>query len=131
MTSYVIKRLLAMIPTMLGITLITFFMIKLAPGNPVSLKLQAAQGLKSRDFLFTAAVTDPDDGIEEIQIRKLRLSVLGGAKRRITLEADPDGGPSAIYGMLDECLNRNNLPDALFNITLAQFHFRSVRGSIH
>jgi peptide/nickel transport system permease protein len=47
MTSYVIKRLLAMIPTMLGITLITFFMIKLAPGNPVSLKLQAAQGLKS------------------------------------------------------------------------------------
>jgi len=88
-------------------------------GHPYELN-----GLKSRDFLVTARQTDPEDGIEEIQIRKLRLSVLGGAKRRITLEADPDGGPIAIYSMLDECLNRHNLPDALFNITLAQFHFR-------
>jgi len=59
-------------------------------------------------------------------VRKLRLSVLGGTQRRITLEADPNGGPSAIYNMLDECLNRHNIPDALFNITLAQFHFRFV-----
>lgn len=47
MIGYLLKRLFAMIPTLLGITLITFFMIKLAPGNPVTLKLQAAQGLKS------------------------------------------------------------------------------------
>jgi peptide/nickel transport system permease protein len=46
MTQYLIKRILAMIPTLFGITLITFFIIKLAPGNPVSLKMQAAQGLK-------------------------------------------------------------------------------------
>lgn len=90
-------------------------------GHPYELN-----GLKSRDFLQTALDTDPGDGIEEVQIRKLRLSVLGGTKRRITLEADPDGGPSAIYNMLDECLNRHNMPDALFNITLAQFHFRFV-----
>lgn len=80
--------------------------------------------LKSRNFLLAARQTDPEDGIEEIQIRKLRLSVLGGAKRRITIEIDPDGGPAAIYNALEECLNRQNLPDALFNITLAQFHFR-------
>lgn len=47
MTFYLFKRLLAIVPTLLGITLITFFMIKLAPGNPVTLKLQAAQGLKA------------------------------------------------------------------------------------
>lgn len=47
MTTYILKRLLAIIPTLFGITLITFFMIKLAPGNPVSLKLQAAQGLQA------------------------------------------------------------------------------------
>ena len=47
MTIYLLKRLVAMIPTLLGITLITFFMIKLAPGNPVTLKMQAAQGLKA------------------------------------------------------------------------------------
>lgn len=47
MTTYLIKRLLALIPTLFGITLITFFIIKLAPGNPVTLKLQAAQGLQA------------------------------------------------------------------------------------
>ncbi len=50
MTGYLFKRLLAIIPTLLGITLITFFMIKLAPGNPVTLKLQAAQGLKATEL---------------------------------------------------------------------------------
>lgn len=90
-------------------------------GNPYELN-----GLKSRDFVLTSRDTDPADGIEEIQVRKLRLSVLGGTKRRITLEADPEGGPGAVYDMLDQCVNRHNIPDALFNITLAQFHFRFV-----
>lgn len=39
MLNYALKRFLAMIPTLLGISLITFFMIKLAPGDPVTLKL--------------------------------------------------------------------------------------------
>ncbi len=90
-------------------------------GHPYELN-----GLKSRDFVIASQDTDPEDGIDEIQIRKMRLSVLGGSKRRITLEVDPNGGPGAIYDMLDECLNRQNLPEALFNITLAQFHFRFV-----
>ncbi|MSO37800.1 MAG: hypothetical protein EXQ69_06050 [Acidimicrobiia bacterium] len=82
--------------------------------------------LKTREFLAAAKDRDPEDGVEEVQIRKLRLSVLGLAKRRIVLEADPEGGPSAIYNMIDECLNRQNLPDALFNVTFAQLHFRFV-----
>jgi hypothetical protein len=78
-------------------------------------------GLKSRDFRFP---TDPADGIEEVRIRKLRLSILGGAKRRITLEADPAGEPNDIYEMVDDYLNRTNLLDTLINVTQAEFHFR-------
>ena len=36
MTRYLIRRLLQAIPTFIGVTLITFFIIKLAPGDPVS-----------------------------------------------------------------------------------------------
>lgn len=46
MFHYLIKRLFLIIPTLLGITLITFLIMKLAPGDPVSLKLMfAGQGI--------------------------------------------------------------------------------------
>jgi len=48
MRDYIIKRLLLLIPTMLGITVITFFIIQLAPGNPVERKLQLEEGIKSQ-----------------------------------------------------------------------------------
>ncbi len=44
MKSYLIKRMLQIIPTLLGITLITFVIIHLAPGNPAMLKLQMGKG---------------------------------------------------------------------------------------
>ena len=44
MTAYLIKRLLQIIPTLLGITFITFVIIQLAPGNPAMLKLQMGKG---------------------------------------------------------------------------------------
>ncbi|GKT10660.1 ABC transporter permease [Desulforhabdus sp. TSK] len=45
MSAYLLKRLLQIIPTLLGITFITFLIIQLAPGNPAALKLQmASQG---------------------------------------------------------------------------------------
>ncbi|MDY6908619.1 MAG: ABC transporter permease [Thermodesulfobacteriota bacterium] len=45
MKAYLVKRLLQIVPTLLGITFITFLIIQLAPGNPAVLKLQmAAQG---------------------------------------------------------------------------------------
>ncbi len=47
MATYILKRLLAMVFTLFGITWITFFLIRLAPGNPVSQKLLGAQGLKA------------------------------------------------------------------------------------
>jgi peptide/nickel transport system permease protein len=39
MTSYIIKRILMLIPLMLGITLITFTVIHLAPGEPVEMQM--------------------------------------------------------------------------------------------
>ena len=40
MKAYLVKRVLQIVPTLLGITLITFLIIQLAPGNPAMLKLQ-------------------------------------------------------------------------------------------
>lgn len=44
MKAYLIRRLLQIIPTLLGITLITFIIIQLAPGNPALLKMQMGKG---------------------------------------------------------------------------------------
>lgn len=41
MIVYLIRRLLLMIPTFFGITLVTFVLINLAPGSPIEQKLQA------------------------------------------------------------------------------------------
>ena len=46
MLKYSLKRLLLMIPTLLGIILITFIVIRLAPGDPAEMKLRSMnQGL--------------------------------------------------------------------------------------
>src|SRR5690349_12664676 len=39
MTTYLIKRILMLIPLMIGITLITFSVIHLAPGEPVEMQV--------------------------------------------------------------------------------------------
>jgi peptide/nickel transport system permease protein len=46
MGSYLVRRLLLMVPTLLGISLISFFIIQLAPGDPATLKMgDASQAL--------------------------------------------------------------------------------------
>jgi peptide/nickel transport system permease protein len=44
MLRYISKRLLLMIPTFLGITIISYFIIQLAPGDPASMKIQLERG---------------------------------------------------------------------------------------
>ncbi len=58
MRTYLVKRLLMIIPTFLGITLITFFIIQLAPGSPVSLKLQGAAGGVKSEALSRAIIEE-------------------------------------------------------------------------
>lgn len=77
-------------------------------------------GLVSRDSHFP---TDPDDGIEEVRVRRLRLSVKGVPKRRITLEANPDGDVNDIYDMMDEYLNQQRIPASIVNVTQVGFKF--------
>lgn len=47
--AYLIRRFLLIFPTFLGISIITFLVVQLAPGNPVYLKLRAAGGAMSAE----------------------------------------------------------------------------------
>jgi len=42
--AYLIRRLMLIVPTFLGISLITFLVVQLAPGSPVYMKLRQAEG---------------------------------------------------------------------------------------
>ncbi len=44
MTEYLIQRVLLMIPTFIGITLIGFFIMRLAPGDPAELRASGGLG---------------------------------------------------------------------------------------
>lgn len=45
MKAYILRRLLLTIPTFIGISLVTFMIIQLAPGSPVYMRLRGAEGL--------------------------------------------------------------------------------------
>jgi len=47
MTAYIIRRLLLMIPTLLGIMLLNFVIVQAAPGGPVERMLAQIQGMDS------------------------------------------------------------------------------------
>ena len=51
MWSYVLKRLLLMIPTLFGILLITFVIIQFVPGGPVEQMVAQFQGFEADDRL--------------------------------------------------------------------------------
>ena len=44
MINYIIKRLLVMIPTLLGISMVVFAIVRLAPGNPIMLEARGEGG---------------------------------------------------------------------------------------
>jgi len=47
--AYLIRRLLLIIPTFIGISVLTFLLIQLAPGSPISFRLQGIEGGMSAD----------------------------------------------------------------------------------
>lgn len=77
-------------------------------------------GILSTSFQFP---TDPADGIETIRIRKLRLSVKGVPRRRITFEADPDAGVNDIHEMLSTYLNHQRIAISNFDVSQVGFEF--------
>ena len=48
MRTYLVKRFLLLIPTLIGISLISFLIIQLAPGDPATMRLGSAQGARSQ-----------------------------------------------------------------------------------
>ena len=44
MTTYIIRRVLLLIPTLIGITLLTFLLIRLSPGNAALIKGGGGEG---------------------------------------------------------------------------------------
>jgi hypothetical protein len=100
---------------------------QLAPEAPRSLAYEL-NGLMDRNFAFP---TDPEDGIEEVRVRRLRLSLVGNGSRRITVEADPKGPVQDIYDLMDEFLSRKVLRGAVFYVTQASLEFRfAPRGNV-
>lgn len=77
-------------------------------------------GLLSRNFQFP---TQPADGIDSVRVRKMRLSVKGAPRRRITLEADPQAGVDDIYDMMEDYMNQDRLPASILNVTQVGLKF--------
>ena len=44
MKTYILKRLLLMMPTLVGITLLTYAIVRLAPGDPVAAMIRTQAG---------------------------------------------------------------------------------------
>lgn len=62
MAKYVLRRLLLMVPTLVGVTLVCFFVINLAPGGPLEQKIAAMKMSVS-----AAGATVPPAQIEELK----------------------------------------------------------------
>jgi hypothetical protein len=68
---------------------------------------------------------DPASGIRGVVVKHLRFSLLGGGKRRITLETDPADGRDAMYRLVDAAFwpggngTSDRLSLALANVTRA------------
>jgi hypothetical protein len=74
--------------------------------------------LKNR---HTPLPTDPTDNIALVQVRELRFEVVG-ARRRITLDANPQGAGDDIYEMMEECFSADRLPLSRLRVVHARFH---------
>jgi hypothetical protein len=55
--------------------------------------------LADRDFVFKYPM---DCGIEEVVVKRLRLSLKTGSKRWVTVEAEPNPDPKSIYNLIEE-----------------------------
>lgn len=56
MMAYIIRRLLLMIPTLFGITVVTFAIIRLTPGDPAALKAQQVEGMMASSLMATEII---------------------------------------------------------------------------
>ena len=81
--------------------------------------------LANRQFTF---IIDANSGIEQAVVSLLRLSLLNGKKRRITIQVDPSHDSTAIYDLL-ESLNLPNfhVSQVEIKITFSASHDKQKR----
>jgi len=92
--------------------------VDVEPADPA----KAAYQLDRLTNRSVALPTDPGDRIAEVQVRSLRFEIVGAPRRRITLEADPEGHRGDIYQMIERYLNAENLPTSKMKVIHARFH---------
>ena len=85
MGPYLLKRLFLILPTLMGITLITFLIIQLAPGNPVSLKLQQLGGEGIRTETVSKEVIEQTKKLYGLD-QPLHIQYFRWLKRMATLD---------------------------------------------
>jgi peptide/nickel transport system permease protein len=85
MKDYLVKRLLQIIPTLLGITLITFLIIQLAPGNPAMLKLQLSPDGKMSDKATSKEIVEQTKKLYGLD-KPLPVQYLLWVKRVLTFD---------------------------------------------
>ena len=56
MRAYIIRRLLLIIPTFIGISMMTFALIQLAPGSPIAFRLRGMEGAMEADAATQAII---------------------------------------------------------------------------
>jgi len=71
-------------------------------------------GLRSPDFDFP---TDPADGIQDVRVKSLRLSLVGPGFGRITFESDARTKRGDIHELMDKALNHQRLAAETLNVT--------------
>jgi peptide/nickel transport system permease protein len=85
MRSYLVQRLLLMIPTLLGISLITFLIIQLAPGNPAELKIRQAIEAGSMSAQDSQAIIEQTKQLYGLD-KPIQIRYLIWLKRMATLD---------------------------------------------
>src|SRR5437870_11849712 len=84
MRSYFVKRLLLMIPTLLGISLVSFLIIHLTPGDPALLKLGDTEQ-RTGNQLLAAQIIDETRALYGLD-QPLHVQYLRWLKRIVTLD---------------------------------------------
>ncbi len=77
--------------------------------------------LKDKNFAF---VTEPQDGIERVTIKLLRLDLPGFGNRRITLEASSSDGGQPIHRLTERAINKANLNLDKMTVARARLQIR-------
>ncbi|MFC1735983.1 ABC transporter permease [Candidatus Hydrogenedentota bacterium] len=86
MRNYIIRRLLLAFPTMLGITLVTFSIIQLAPGNPASMALGGgAAGLNAEEGGISREIIEQTKKLYGLD-KPVHVQYLLWLKRIVTLD---------------------------------------------